>query len=81
MRQQEDPRVVEGGRLSLNMNESMLKSSRKQDSMVMRYLRSLGEMTETVIIWGCFMKIDLLTAKMKGYSLNLAGNLGSPEFS
>lgn len=49
--------------------------------MAMRYLRSLGEMTETVIIWDCFMKIDLLTAKMKGYSLNLVGSLGSPEFS
>lgn len=73
--------MVEGGRLSLNMNESMLKSSRKQDSMAMRYLRSLGEMTETVIIWDCFMKIDLLTAKMKGYSLNLVGSLDSPEFS
>ena len=73
--------MAAGARPSLSMNDSMLKSSRKQDSMAMRYSRSLGEITETVIIWACFMKIGLLTAKMKGFSLNLVGSLASPEFS
>jgi hypothetical protein len=40
LKRHEDPRMEEGGRPSLNTNESILKSSRKLDSMGMRYLRS-----------------------------------------
>jgi hypothetical protein len=36
----EDRRMEQGGRPSLNTNESILKSFRKLDSMAMRYLRS-----------------------------------------